>query len=152
MVGPSELSDWLIPIVTPGWGQIRHPVRAFHNNRPTASGVQLDCYRRRVEIGFPGGPGPYRGGHDRLELDPWKRTNQMPRRPSLTAPARRVYRPGSVHATYRELRAIGWSEREAGNLAAYLEGIGPVRSGWSIAEVERLLFVRALVSEGRLLP
>jgi len=55
-----------------------------------------------------------------------------------------------VHETYRGLRAIGWSDREAGNLTAYLEGIGSVRNGWAIREVERLLFIRALVADGRI--
>lgn len=74
-------------------------------------------------------------------------------RPSIAPPtAPREARPGPVHETYRGLRAIGWSEREAGNLAAYLEGIGPDRNGWSIREVEQLLFIRALVAEGRVEP
>jgi hypothetical protein len=50
------------------------------------------------------------------------------------------------------LRAIGWSDREASNLAAYLEGIGRVRNGWAIREVEQLLFIRALVADGRIAP
>jgi hypothetical protein len=47
---------------------------------------------------------------------------------------------------------MGWSEREAGNLAAHLAGLTPSPRGWQIHEVEGLLFVRALVMRGRLTP
>jgi hypothetical protein len=70
---------------------------------------------------------------------------------SITAPGPGA-RPGSVHETYRSLRALGWSEREAGNLAAYLAGIAPTRKGWGIREVDRLMFIRALVQGGRIEP
>jgi hypothetical protein len=79
----------------------------------------------------------------------------MPRRQSpvpAAAPAEHRSRAGAVHETYRGLRAIGWSDGEAGNLAAYLEGIGRVRNGWTIREVEGLLFIRALVTDGRIAP
>ena len=59
---------------------------------------------------------------------------------------------GTVGATYRDLRRMGWSEREAGNLAAHLAGLTPSRRGWQIHEVEGLLFIRALVMRGRLTP
>jgi hypothetical protein len=80
----------------------------------------------------------------------------MPRRQStaptaVPAPDHRP-RAGAVLETYRGLRAIGWSDGEAGNLAAYLEGIGRVRNGWTIREVEGLLFIRALVTDGRIAP
>lgn len=52
--------------------------------------------------------------------------------------------------TYRRLRLAGLDAREAASLVAHLLGIGSARGGWSIAEVERLLFVRAMVGTGRL--
>jgi hypothetical protein len=76
----------------------------------------------------------------------------MPHQPSTLSPADHRDRNGAVHETYRGLRALGWSDSEAGNLAAYLEGIGRVRDGWSIREVEGLLFIRALVADGRIAP
>ena len=45
---------------------------------------------------------------------------------------------------------IGMRPAEAGNLTAYLNGLTPVEDGWTISEVERLLFVRYLADRGRL--
>jgi hypothetical protein len=47
---------------------------------------------------------------------------------------------------------MGWTEGEAGNLAAHLAGLTASRKGWQIHEVERLLFIRALVERGRIAP
>lgn len=58
----------------------------------------------------------------------------------------------SVRAAYQGLRAIGLSESEAGNLSARLAGLGHVRQGWRLGEIERLLFIRSLVDTGRILP
>jgi hypothetical protein len=44
----------------------------------------------------------------------------------------------------------GLTPAEAGNLTAYLNGIGPVGSGWTIGQIERLLFLRHLARSGRL--
>ena len=55
-----------------------------------------------------------------------------------------------ARATYRQLGSIGMMPAEAGNLTAYLHGLTPVEGGWTIAEVERLLFVRYLVDRVRL--
>jgi hypothetical protein len=65
--------------------------------------------------------------------------------PTPAAPAE------SVRAAYRGLRAIGLSESEAGNLSARLAGLGHVRQGWHLREIERLLFIRSLVESGRIL-
>lgn len=54
----------------------------------------------------------------------------------------------SASAAYRELRLRGFGQRAAGNLTAYLRGIRPVESGWTLYEIERLLFIRYLVSRG----
>ena len=50
----------------------------------------------------------------------------------------------------RELLAQGFTETEAANLAAYLIGLGRTNDGWTIDEIERLLFVRHLVSRQRI--
>jgi hypothetical protein len=47
---------------------------------------------------------------------------------------------------------MGWSEGEAGNLSAHLAGLDVTRGGWRIREVENLLFIKSLVSTGRLDP
>jgi len=47
---------------------------------------------------------------------------------------------------------MGWTEAEAGSLAAHLAGLDVTRVGWRIREVEALLFIRSLVSTGRLDP
>jgi hypothetical protein len=53
-------------------------------------------------------------------------------------------------ATYRQLAMRGLTPAEAGNLTAYLNGIGPVGSGWTVGQIERLLFLRHLARSGRL--
>jgi hypothetical protein len=47
---------------------------------------------------------------------------------------------------------MGWAEDEAGNLAAHLAGLDVTRGGWRIREVERLMFIHALVATRRLDP
>jgi hypothetical protein len=56
----------------------------------------------------------------------------------------------SAAATYRRLRLAGLSPREAGSLVGHLRGLSPVPGGWTIEEVEHLLFVRELVRLGRM--
>jgi hypothetical protein len=51
--------------------------------------------------------------------------------------------------TFRRLRIAGLTAAQAGNLTARLSGLSPVRTGWSVAEIERLLFLRSLVDTGR---
>jgi hypothetical protein len=58
----------------------------------------------------------------------------------------------SVRATYRGLLAAGLTETEAGNLSAHLAGLAHVRHGWQMREIERLLFIRALVEQHRIEP
>lgn len=55
----------------------------------------------------------------------------------------------SPRATFRRLRICGLSAEEAGNLTARLEGLRPVRDGWAVMEIERLVFLRWLVERGR---
>ena len=55
-----------------------------------------------------------------------------------------------TYSVYLGLRRSGLSSAEAGNLTARLEGIQPVPGGWSLRDVERLLFLRWLITSGRL--
>jgi hypothetical protein len=63
----------------------------------------------------------------------------------VTAPAAQ-----SAAGTYRRLMMAGLTAREAATLVGRLHGLAQVRSGWSIGEVEHLLFVQELVRTGRL--
>jgi hypothetical protein len=58
--------------------------------------------------------------------------------------------PGALspRATFRRLRVCGLTDTEAGNLTARLEGLRPVRDGWAVVEIERLVFLRWLVERG----
>lgn len=55
-----------------------------------------------------------------------------------------------ARATYRQLAMRGLTPGEAGNLTAYLNGIAPASSGWTVGQIERLLFLRHLARSGRL--
>ncbi len=48
------------------------------------------------------------------------------------------------------LEADGWTEREAGNLAALAHGLRPARNGWTVREIEHLRFLHAMVKTGRI--
>ncbi|HEU4674020.1 MAG TPA: hypothetical protein VFS32_14105 [Candidatus Limnocylindrales bacterium] len=65
---------------------------------------------------------------------------------SAEEPALPVAAPG---VTFRRLRIAGLTTAQAGNLTARLSGLSPVRTGWSVNEIERLLFLRSLVDSGR---
>ena len=52
---------------------------------------------------------------------------------------------GGVGDPSRYLIAKGFQPGEAGNLTAFLYGLAPVEGGWTVEEIERLLFVRHLV-------
>jgi hypothetical protein len=52
--------------------------------------------------------------------------------------------------TYRLLGSRGFRFDEAGNLTAYLHGLPPIKGGWAVGEIERLLFLRHLVERGDL--
>jgi hypothetical protein len=57
---------------------------------------------------------------------------------------------GPVRSTYHRLRMVGLTPTEAGNLTAHLNGLRIADQGWTLHEIERLLFVRALVERGRI--
>jgi hypothetical protein len=52
--------------------------------------------------------------------------------------------------TFRRLRMGGLTMSEAGNLTAHVKGLHAVPGGWTVEEIERLLFVREMVRQGRL--
>jgi hypothetical protein len=76
-----------------------------------------------------------------------------PRRrpPGVVASRHRPVQRSAARATYRDLGARGLTPTEAGNLTAYLRGLRPVDQGWTVAEIDRLLFLRYLVDRGRLI-
>jgi hypothetical protein len=56
----------------------------------------------------------------------------------------------SARVMVRRLLAAGCTLPEAANLAGLAVGLGPVASGWSILEIERLRFLQHLDASGRL--
>lgn len=56
----------------------------------------------------------------------------------------------SAQVTFRRLRMAGLDATQAGNLTAHLAGLRPTPRGWTIHEIESLLFVRSLVESGKL--
>ncbi len=56
----------------------------------------------------------------------------------------------SPDVIYRQLTVDGWEARAAGNLIAHLEGLRPARFGWTVREIDHLIFLRRMVEEGRL--
>jgi len=75
-----------------------------------------------------------------------------PRRrpPDIVASRHRPVQRSAALATYGDLGARGLAPKEAGNLTAYLRGLRPVDQGWTVAEIDWLLFLRYLVDRGRL--
>jgi hypothetical protein len=56
----------------------------------------------------------------------------------------------SVRAMYGRLRLCGLTEAQAGNLTARATGLSLGRRTWRLEEIQGLLFLRALVEDGRL--
>lgn len=56
----------------------------------------------------------------------------------------------SAGTTYRRLRMAGLDATQAGNLTAHLAGLRGTPRGWTVHEIESLLFVRSLVESGKL--
>jgi len=61
--------------------------------------------------------------------------------------ARRVL---PVAATTWRLQLCGLSVTEASNLTAHLNGLPAVESGWTVRQIEHLLFLRSILETGRL--
>jgi len=68
---------------------------------------------------------------------------------TIQATAGAEKRPSARTMVSRLLRA-GCTPLEAGNLSALAVGLGPVASGWSILEIERLRFLQHLDASGKL--
>jgi hypothetical protein len=123
----------------------------LHIKLLTAVLVQLDCNRRCPRIWAPRKNRALRfPAPNRTE----RTSRTMVNRPVSIPAVRRQTRAraDSVRAAYVGLRAMGWTEGEAGNLAAHLAGLNVTRKGWRIGEVEGLMFIRSLVATGRLDP
>jgi hypothetical protein len=59
-------------------------------------------------------------------------------------------RPAEVRQTARRLQMSGLTLAEASNLTARLAGLRPARTGWTVRQVDHLLFLRSIVETGRL--
>lgn len=70
---------------------------------------------------------------------------------SIAAGEPAVY-PGTrrIRATYKALVLRGLRSTEAANLVAYLNGLPVGDASWTLAEVNRILFLRHLYRSGRL--
>jgi len=62
----------------------------------------------------------------------------------------RCKRQGVSWAGHRGLRVAGLDATQAANLTARLVGLRAAKTGWSLREIEGLLFIRSLVESGRL--
>ena len=58
--------------------------------------------------------------------------------------------PAGARSLVWHLEAGGWTEREATNLVALCNGLRPAAEGWSIREIEHLVFLKAMVKNGRI--
>lgn len=58
--------------------------------------------------------------------------------------------PSAARAMLWRLESGGWTQREAGNLVALAHGLRPVRSGWTVREIEHLQFLQTMVRTGRI--
>ena len=58
----------------------------------------------------------------------------------------------SVATTTRCLQLCGLSMDQASNLTAHLSGIPAVKSGWTVRQIEHLLFLRSIVQTRLLNP
>ena len=58
--------------------------------------------------------------------------------------------PSGARTMVWNLEAVGWTEREAGNLVALMHGLKPARTGWTVREIEHLRFLQTMVKSGRI--
>ena len=68
------------------------------------------------------------------------------RRRTATTPALSSTPP---RTTFRDLLTKGLDPAEAGNLTAFVNGLQPMGTSWTVAEIDRLMFLRYLVERGR---
>ena len=57
---------------------------------------------------------------------------------------------GSTQAIFARLEGCGLDRIAAGNLTARLSGLEPTRRGWTVEEIDRLLFLGWLAAHDRL--
>ena len=98
-------------------------------------------------------PRPNAGRPGRIPI-PVETGSAPPQRvPSRAAPAAEVIPPDILpreirtQAAYRLLITSGFSGQDAAGLIGYVVGLDPCKSRWSLAQVNRLLFLRALYSD-----
>ncbi len=65
-------------------------------------------------------------------------------------PRERARRNLPVATTTWRLQLCGLSVSEASNLTAHLNGLPAAKSGWTVRQIEHLLFLRSIVETGRL--
>lgn len=58
--------------------------------------------------------------------------------------------PRTTQAVFARLEGCGLDRIAAGNLTARLAGLEPARRGWTVREIDGLLFLRWLAEHGRL--
>jgi hypothetical protein len=70
----------------------------------------------------------------------------------LGGASRTIYeaKQASVSEAFRILTARGLRSHEAGNVTAYSLGLSPIEGGWSVGEIERLLFTSYLLAQGHI--
>jgi len=94
-------------------------------------------------------------------MAPWRRAlpEKLDMAPQITAirpepieDHETVRRDLAAALTTRRLQMSGLSLAEASNLTAHLAGLPPARTGWTLRQVEHLLFLRSIVETGRLSP
>jgi hypothetical protein len=66
-----------------------------------------------------------------------------------TSPAGSIASVGDI---VRRLLVRGLAPAEAGNLAALMVGLRPATTSWTVAQIEHLRFLRAIVRDGLLQP
>jgi hypothetical protein len=105
------------------------------------SGAHATGARSRVAVSSRAvGAGSVAGSGSSTSTDPRAALTVRPQAPANHDPATR--------ATYRLLLLKGLAADEAANLTAYLCGLPIGQAGWSLSEVNRLLFLRELSRTG----
>jgi len=76
-------------------------------------------------------------------------TRQSTEQLRTARPGATTDRHATITTTYRRLRILGFDEREAGNLTAYVSGIAIGPQPWTVRELTHLLFMREMYRMGR---
>lgn len=51
----------------------------------------------------------------------------------------------SIRTLYRRLLMMGYTKEDASNMVANLMGLGPNDKGWTVSELQKLLFLTYLI-------